>query len=441
VLILAFAVAMQVSNLPSMLRSRAESELKSGDYTDAMAKYIKVRRIERDSAPSEAKMREIALTGIEDLYKRSRDDFAQGQIDRAFNEWKDLKKLEDDYYFVFPSQHILAGKDDKLLSVLDNIKDNSCYMGKVHSLLSEWVRAKARLSDCMKSGSESEPLFWQVYVDSVNSDWRDAAQALKSLMEVSGIGSRIGEFEKSSRGTKVGKTNVKSLIPAELHSSWSVVELMHWSDLSRLFEIYGMQLVFPGGEKIGQTGVSAPCDISVRSAGEFHGNFGSILVNGVDVSANLRGYNLVAIDPKTKEVIASGRFDAIARKNDELRLARMIARFPAGTVVVLAAKGKTKVSPDLFNSFESIGGEFAMVEPDRYLWSHCVIGVKGASAGTALEMQGRGSSSLEVCGPRDFGTDEAEVRANIKKRASEENRAVVYMSGKGLDSDVYLASP
>ncbi len=438
----AFAVAIQIANLPSVLRSRAESALASGDFSAAMKLFIRIRRIERESAPSEPKMREIAQTGIGKHYERSKALFAKGQLRQALAEYAAGMALAQDYFFVFPTKQLLAPKNDDLMALLDTMGDNSCFMGKVHSLRSEWDKARARLQECEKqSGSESSALLWQTYVFSITWDWDRATAALPKLLKASGMGSLLGDFEERSRGEQVTKTTIEALVPDDLHPAWTLVESLKWYDLSQLIERMGMRLVFSGKREIGSTGVLAPCDIVVRSAGDQNGDYGNILRNGADVSTNLRGYNLVAIDQNSGELLAADRFDTIARPKDNRKLEQVIRDLPSGTIVVLAAKGKTKVNADLLGTFESIGATFAMKEPDRREWSHCVIGAKGAPPGSALEMHGRGASFLEVCGPRDFGPDQNEIETYLKKKAADERRPVIYLFGKRLDSDLLFARP
>jgi len=51
--------------------------------------------------------------------------------------------------------------------------------------------------------------------------------------------------------------------------------------------------------------VRAPADIAVRSAGFDDGDVGDISVNGRQVSPRHRGYNVVALDPASGQVVAA----------------------------------------------------------------------------------------------------------------------------------------
>ncbi len=59
------------------------------------------------------------------------------------------------------------------------------------------------------------------------------------------------------------------------------------------------------GAEIGSTGLRAPVEITVRSAGFDDGNLGEIWVNGRQVSPQHRGYNVVALDPGTGRLLAA----------------------------------------------------------------------------------------------------------------------------------------
>ena len=438
----AAAVGIQIVNLPSVLKSRAESALASGDFSGAMKFFIRIRRIERDGKPLQPKMREIAHTGISKHYERSKALLDQGSLGEALGEYTAAMALADDYFFVFPAQQLLAPADDDLLVLLDAMRDDSCFMGRIYASRCKWDKARIRLQECEdRNKSRPSALLWQTYIFSITWDWERATEALQKLVQTSGMASLLKNFEEHSRQEKVRKTPIKALVPGDLHSAWTLVESLKWYDLSQLIERTGMRLISPGNMEIGSTGVLAPCDIVVRSAGDENGDYGNVLLNGADVSTNLRGYNFVAVDQNSGKLLAADRFDAVGRPKDNQKLKRMIGSLPSGTIVALAAKGKTKVDTDLLGTFESIGATFAMTEPDRLEWSHCLIGVKGAPPGSALEMHGRGASFLEVCGPRDYGKDQNEIEAYLTKKATEEHRPVIYMSGKSLVSDVLFAVP
>jgi len=438
----AFAVGMQIANLPSVLKYRAEKALAAGDFAAAMKHYIQIRRIEHTRKPFEPKMREIAITGIEKHYKQSKELFSKGEIQNALAEYSAAMALAKDYFFVFPSEEFEAPKDDKLLKLLDTIKDDSCLMAKVHALRSEWLEAKARMRECEQYAQDkSSALFWETYVYLVKWDWAQATGVIKKLMKSSGMGSLLKDFGKRAKSKKVLETTLESLVPKKLRPIWPLARQLRWFELAQIIKRMGMELIHPGNDEIGSTGVAAPCDIVVRSAGKDRGNYGNIVVNGVDVATGLRGYNLVALEPKSGKLLVSDHFDAIRDKSDNQRLRRRIRKLPAGTIVILAAKGKTRVEANLLAAFREVGATFAMTEPDRYLWSHCAIGVKGAPAGSALEMHCRGASSLEVCGPTDFGSDETSIKAYMRKKAASDHRPVVYLSGKELSSKLLFAAP
>ena len=438
----AFAVGMQIANLPSVLKYRAERALAADDFAAAMKHYVRIRRIERRSRPSQPKMHEIALTGIGKHYKQSKELFSKGQMKSALAEYTAAMALANDYFFVFPSEEFEAPKEDELLKLLDAVKDDSCLMVKVHTLKSEWDKARARMQECERHAQDkSSALFWETYVHLITWDWDAATGVIEKLMKTSGVGSVLKDFGKQASRKEVAKTKLESLVPKKLRPVWTLAGQLKWFELSQIVERMGMELIHPGTDEIGSTGVAAPCDIVVRSAGREHGDYGDIVVNGVDVATGLRGYNLVALEQRSGELLISDHFDAIKDKADNQQLRRRIKELPAGTIAILAAKGKTKVETDLLEAFREIGAAFAMIEPDRYLWSHCAIGVKGAPPGSALEMHCRGASFLEVSGPTDFGSDEASIKAYMSKKAAESHRPVIYLSGKELGSDLLFAAP
>jgi len=81
------------------------------------------------------------------------------------------------------------------------------------------------------------------------------------------------------------------------------------------------------GTEIGGTGVRAPADIVVRSAGFDQGNVGEIWVNGRPVSPEHRGYNIVALDPETGRLLTAVYADTFESDLvDNVRKYRVLVR-------------------------------------------------------------------------------------------------------------------
>jgi hypothetical protein len=143
--------------------------------------------------------------------------------------------------------------------------------------------------------------------------------------------------------------------------------------------------------RIAETGVSSPVDLVVTSAGKEHGRTALIAVNGMEVSPNLRGYNVIVVDPRSGGVAGRAVFDTFAARAESARLADFIDRVPAGWIVAAAVKddGVGQLGDDAVLAFRSLGGQ---ADPRRegLFVSHLLVGVKGAAAGTAVEALGAG---------------------------------------------------
>jgi hypothetical protein len=140
---------------------------------------------------------------------------------------------------------------------------------------------------------------------------------------------------------------------------------------------------------IGGTGVHAPVDLVVTSAGKEHGWTASIVVNGVEVAPDLRGYNVAVVDPHSGAVEGRDVFDTFISRDESARLADFIARIPAGRIVAAAIRddGVGQLTDDAVKALRSVGGR---VDPRGALFvSHLLIGVKDAAPGTAVEAFGR----------------------------------------------------
>jgi hypothetical protein len=140
--------------------------------------------------------------------------------------------------------------------------------------------------------------------------------------------------------------------------------------------------------RIGRTGVRAPGDLRVMSAGEPYGKTGRIELNGVAQGpAMRRGYNLVTFDG-AGEVLESATFDTYRGAEAGPAMATWIARIPVGTVVAGAVMDEASygLTEPVIAALRTIGvaGDIR----GHYRDSHAFIGVKGAPPGSALEALG-----------------------------------------------------
>ncbi len=137
---------------------------------------------------------------------------------------------------------------------------------------------------------------------------------------------------------------------------------------------------------IGDTGVTAPVDISVTAAGFDAGRFGEIFVAGRNVIPNQRGYHLVAVNPQSGAVDRVASFDTFADAAESARLAQFIAELPRGEII--AGAGVDEVSRNLQGGAVDALHAIGITEDLRFQFraGHAFIGVKGAEAGQALEI-------------------------------------------------------
>ncbi len=138
--------------------------------------------------------------------------------------------------------------------------------------------------------------------------------------------------------------------------------------------------------RIGATGIVAPVDIAATGAGFNAGRFGEIFVAGQNVVENRRGYHLVTLDAQTGRVNRVGAFDTFASADESRRMAAFIEDIPRGEIVAGVAVDEVSknLQEDAANALRQVG-----VETDlrfAFRTAHAFIGVKGASAGTAIEV-------------------------------------------------------
>jgi hypothetical protein len=138
--------------------------------------------------------------------------------------------------------------------------------------------------------------------------------------------------------------------------------------------------------------------ILVQSAGQEVGDFGHVYVDGVHVSLNQRGYNLVVLSPQGD--IQAASFDTHLDPSASQALAEFVAGVPDGHTLAVAAADEASMNlgEEGVVALRSIGvaGDLR----GKFRWSHAFMGVKGAESGAALEaMDGLRPVSVAVGPP------------------------------------------
>jgi hypothetical protein len=123
----------------------------------------------------------------------------------------------------------------------------------------------------------------------------------------------------------------------------------------------------------------------VHSAGQEVGSFGHIYVDGQDVSPNQRGYNVAVLDPQTGDVVQTAAFDTHEDPGANQALATFLDGVPPGYLVAVAAADEASrlLGQEAVDALRGIGATGDL--RDRFRWGQAIIGIQGASPGTALE--------------------------------------------------------
>ena len=187
-----------------------------------------------------------------------------------------------------------------------------------------------------------------------------------------------------------GEVLTATLPPPNLQAAFNVVTLdfQYRRPRSALDERY----------RIGATGSVSPGDLRVASAGQPYGESAKIAFNGVELAANWRGYNLVALAPDGR-VQATGVFDTFLDPKAASRLAAFVAGLPDGTMVAGAVRDEAslRLTEEAVAALRTLGvaGDLR----GHFRESHAFIGVKGAAPGSALEELGQRALTLTVGRP------------------------------------------
>lgn len=132
---------------------------------------------------------------------------------------------------------------------------------------------------------------------------------------------------------------------------------------------------------------AGPVGLLIRSAGQEAGDFGHIYLDGRDVSPNLRGYNLVALDPNGR-FLSAANFDTHADADASRRLAEWVRNLAAGTIVAGAVRDEASMDlgQDAVDALHGLG--VSMDLRGHFRWGQGFIATAGAGAGWAQPVEG-----------------------------------------------------
>jgi hypothetical protein len=153
----------------------------------------------------------------------------------------------------------------------------------------------------------------------------------------------------------------------------------------RFSRLIPVRQILPQGLPVGASNISLPANVLAKSAGKEVGDFGHIFLNGVDVSPEVVGYNAVALEPKTGQILAQRGFNTFASESASVELQKWVADLPEDTVVAVAVRDEAsrQLTPGGFAALQSLGIQGDL--RSRFRWSQAAIGVKGFAPGEALE--------------------------------------------------------
>jgi hypothetical protein len=159
---------------------------------------------------------------------------------------------------------------------------------------------------------------------------------------------------------------------------------------------------------IGSTGVVSPVNLDVHAFSEAFISIFDRTGQETKASAGRRGYNVAVLDPQTGRLLATQGFDTAANRYESDRLVTYLRGIRPGQIVVLATKGDAAahLTPQAVAAFRSLGSRVA-TPADLAGQAHALVGIQGATPGSAAEALAPKDGFLRVAG--DFRTLSAAV--------------------------------
>jgi hypothetical protein len=189
------------------------------------------------------------------------------------------------------------------------------------------------------------------------------------------------------------EANGQTVARIEMGAGWMAYEITVPASITRqgLNEIrFRFETLYPASDirlsprSIGGAGES-PVHVVVQSAGQEVGDFGHIYVDGREVSPNRRGYNVAVIHPESGQVERTAAFDTHLDEGASAALAAFLRDVPPGHIVAVAAADEASrlLTEEAVAALQGIGAAGDLRQ--KFRWGHAILGMQGASPGTALE--------------------------------------------------------
>ena len=198
---------------------------------------------------------------------------------------------------------------------------------------------------------------------------------------------RAGSLVPDQQATLLVNGQPSGTLPLSMEPGWLAFEVPADANRPPLSDV---RLRFARTTEATELGTrldrSGPAGLLIRSAGQETGDFAHIYLDGRDVSPNLRGYNLVALD-EAGRLVDAANFDTHADPAASRQLAAWVRGLPQGTVVAGAVRDEASMSlgQEAIDALRSLG-----VQTDlrgHFRWGHAFIGKAGAQPGWAKEAE------------------------------------------------------
>jgi hypothetical protein len=265
--------------------------------------------------------------------------------------------------------------------------------------------------------------------------WAEANKAFEQVFTTEAIDDL---FIGLSQGDVVW-CNIWDLLPP---SAEAYIKRITMYEVVKILQVMGCYVVYPGMD-VGATGVETPVDIEAVSGGGGTYQNERIFIGGQQLSPNKRGYNLVAIDPRTGAVENRENFDTWGKRSDTNRLVNFLSGLPEGMIVAgtINDEGTYAMSSMSWAAFERVGVSLVPVSSE----SHAFIGVVGRRSGTAAErvterdfiaMVGVLAGNL----PPGMEADREGMDRMLRDRAGDASAGIaIYLSGFGPEAFMIVA--
>ncbi|MCF7916712.1 MAG: hypothetical protein K9L61_02950 [Candidatus Omnitrophica bacterium] len=223
---------------------------------------------------------------------------------------------------------------------------------------------------------------------------------------------------------------LKDILHPVLIDNFDVLEKLTYHEIKEMLNVKDIDIKYT----LPKSWIPSFLDVVVKSAGIESGNYSHIILKGVDISKNKRGFNIAVLSSDDGRVKDIKTFDTYANSKDADRMRVFIDSLSEGDIFIASVRddGSCRVDGELVQALRRVGAKRDIRTHLR--WAYVIVGKKGLPEGEALEELSLAPVEIDLSEDRiiNLAVEKYVEDINIG------NKPCILSYGRALDSRVVM---